>query len=80
MRFQLSFLLIALQTSALARDLSIRIRNGEAAIVNRAACSADNVLRALRANSASASPFCSSLIDIPGTTVFKSVAGVTATT
>ena len=77
----LPFLLVGLHASAFASDAPhIRGRSPDAAIANRAACNSDNVLRALKANSASASPFCSSFIDIPGTTIFKSVAGVTATT
>ena len=74
-------LIASLYTCALASDVPhIRGRNVEAAIAQRGVCNADNVLRALRANSASASTFCSSFINIPGATVFKSVHGVTATT
>lgn len=80
MYIPLSYLLVCLHTSAFASDVLIRGRNPDAALAKKAVCYSDNVLRALRANSASASPFCSSLIDIPGTTTFKSVAGVTATT
>ena len=46
----------------------------------RAACTTDAVLKALKSNSVSASPFCSSYVHVPVTTTFKSVKGVTATT
>lgn len=49
-------------------------------VEQRAACNADNVLRALRSNSVDATQFCSDYIHIPVVTVFESVKGVTATT
>lgn len=76
----LSLLLACLHTSAIASDVLVRGRSPNLAIVERAICNSDNVLRALQANSASATPFCSSFIDIPVKTIFKSVAGVKATT
>ncbi|KAL8707616.1 MAG: hypothetical protein Q9220_007403 [cf. Caloplaca sp. 1 TL-2023] len=78
----LSLLLTCLHTSssAIASDILIRGRSPNPAIADRAVCNSDNVLRALQANRASATPFCSSFIDIPVSTIFKSVAGVKATT
>lgn len=81
MRTSLLLPLLSIQASAFAKDVPlIRGRHADAAIANRAICNSDNALRALRANSASASPFCSTYIHIPGSTTFQSVAGVTATT
>ena len=80
MHLPILFLLLSLFTRAFARDVLIRGRDPNPVIVKRIVCNSDNVLRALKSNSASASPFCSSFINIPGTTTFKSVAGVTATT
>lgn len=81
MHVLLLILFASINASALAGDVPpIRGRNVEVAVANRAVCNSDNVLRALKANSASASPFCSTYIHIPVSTVFKSVAGVTATT
>lgn len=77
----LPLFLMCVRASALTHDAPvIRGRRPEGAIVERIACNSDNVLRALKANSVAASPFCSSFIDIPDATAFKSVAGVTATT
>jgi len=81
MRTSLLLPLVSIQASAFANDVPlIRGRHAEAAITNRAVCNSDNVLRALKVNSASATPFCSTYIHISGSTIFKSVAGVTATT
>lgn len=82
MRTSLLLPLVSIQASAFAKDVPlIRGRHAEAAIADRAVCNSDNVLRALKANSASATPFCSTYIPIPGSNhFFKSVAGVTATT
>lgn len=66
-----------------ASDAKVAIRGRYPAhegIEQRAACNADNVLRALRANSVDATRFCSDYIHIPVVTVFKSVKRVTATT
>ncbi|KAI9863057.1 MAG: hypothetical protein M1824_000745 [Vezdaea acicularis] len=46
---------------------------------NRAACNADNLLRALRANAAAATPFCRTFIGIGTITKTTSPPGVTAT-
>lgn len=66
-----------------APDAKVAIRGRypvDEAIEQRAACNADNVLRALRANSVAATHFCSDYIHIPVVTVLKSVPSVTATT
>ncbi|MCJ1260264.1 hypothetical protein MMC22_000124 [Lobaria immixta] len=66
-----------------APDAKVAIRGRypvDEAIEQRAACNADNVLRALRANSVAATHFCSDYIHIPVVTVFKSVPSITATT
>ena len=80
MHFPLLLLILLLYKAVYARDVLIRGGDPSPVIVERVVCNSDNVLRALKSNSASASPFCSSFINIPGTTTFKSVAGVTATT
>lgn len=45
----------------------------------RAACNADNVLRALKANSAAATTFCATFIDVPTVTRTTTAPGITPT-
>ena len=52
---------------------------GQAWADKRAVCNSDNVLRALRANSAAATTFCETFINIPTVTKTATVPGVTAT-
>ena len=52
----------------------------EQADENRAVCNQDNVLRALLANRASASPFCSSFNQVPYITVYSPTATATPVT
>lgn len=50
----------------------------QAEVDKRIVCNQDNVLRALKANSATATPFCEKFINIPTSTKTVSVPGVTA--
>ena len=60
--FNILIVIIALCTSPI-------MVNAGLAVERRAACNQDNVLRALEANAASATPFCSSYLNIPVKTV-----------
>ena len=51
---------------------------GQAWADKRAVCNSDNVLRALKANSAAATTFCETFINIPTVTKTATVRGVTA--
>ena len=61
------FLSIVLVTCAIANPLAIE----DSKQIKRATCTSDNVLRALKANSAAASPFCTTYANIPTSTVLN---------
>ena len=73
--FKESILAMLAQVFLLALSVVCSVANpvgfGDYKEVKRAACVADNVLRALRANSAAASPFCTTYANIPTSTVLN---------
>ena len=74
----LYLLLVCIHATALTGEVLPRGRAHAPPIANRAACGNNDILLALKANSAFATLFPCSLIDIPGSTVYKSFASVKA--
>lgn len=72
MRIYLSLFRLYLQTCALTSKISVQGQSLETLVNKEFVCNNDNVFRALKAKSGSASLFCSSLIDIPVSTILKS--------